>query len=282
MKRLLSFVLIILCVLTSVQASFACNQYIQPYSGIPTEKDIRAKDDCYSTEKNTALNIICNGVMSNDVIPKSYSNVYVTLKSKPANGKVQLNSNGTFTYTPDNNFYGEDNFEYTLSVVFTYKENNKTKTTTLTSNAKVRITVTKTQKTKYVRIQNVTTGIYIDGMGRAKDGNIACQWGNSGSDNQQWEIIKCGSYVRFKNRATGKFLDGLGYAYDGADCGQWGDSGHDNQQWELVTSGGYTMIKNRATGLYLDGCKRNANGDNLGQWKFTNSTNQKWRIVEVN
>jgi hypothetical protein len=40
----------------------------------------------------------------------------------------------------------------------------------------------------YVMIQNRATGLYLDGMGRTADGSDLCQWNNSGSANQQWQI----------------------------------------------------------------------------------------------
>lgn len=39
----------------------------------------------------------------------------IAIFSDPNNGVVVLNADGTFVYTPDPNFYGQDSFVYTLS-----------------------------------------------------------------------------------------------------------------------------------------------------------------------
>jgi endoglucanase len=85
----------------------------------------------------------------------------------------------------------------------------------------------------YVRFRNAVTGLYIDGMGSTSNGSNACQWGNSGSANQQWTQETAGNYVRFKNRATGLYLDGMGSTGNGSDLCQWNNSGSANQQWQI-------------------------------------------------
>lgn len=87
-----------------------------------------------------------------------------------------------------------------------------------------------------VKIQNASTGLYIDGMGRTANGSNAGQWSNSSSYNQQWIVENVGNYVRFKNRITGLYLDGMGRTSNGADLGQWGDSNSTNQQWKIIAS----------------------------------------------
>ncbi len=132
----------------------------------------------------------------------------------------------------------------------------------------------------YVRIKNVQSGLFIDGMGRTSNGSAAGQWSDSNSANQQWTMESAGSYVRIKNRATGLYLDGMGRTTNGADAGQWSNSGSANQQWTQESSGGHVRLKNRATGLYLDGMGRTANGANLGQWSNSNSPNQQWIVAD--
>jgi len=131
----------------------------------------------------------------------------------------------------------------------------------------------------YVRFENHTTGLFIDGMGRTSNGSNAGQWGNSTSYNQQWQIVSDGSYVRIENRATGLYLDGMGQTSNGSLVGQWSDSNNYNQQWLETTAGSYVRFQNRATGLYIDGMDWTANGSDLGQWGDSNSTNQQWQIV---
>jgi ricin-type beta-trefoil lectin protein/cellulase (glycosyl hydrolase family 5) len=135
--------------------------------------------------------------------------------------------------------------------------------------------------TTTVRIRNIATGRYVDGLGRT-DGAAAGQGTDSGSAGQRWIVENTGSYVRFRNAASGLYLDGMGRTSNGADAAQRAGNTGTSQQWTVVTGtsrGNDVRIRNRATGLYLDGMGRTATGANLGQWSDSNSTNQQWRIV---
>jgi Ca2+-binding RTX toxin-like protein len=55
----------------------------------------------------------------------------VELGDGPANGSVVMNANGTFTYTPDQDFFGTDTFTYTVKDAF----ESDTATVTITVNA---------------------------------------------------------------------------------------------------------------------------------------------------
>jgi hypothetical protein len=155
-----------------------------------------------------------------------------------------------------------------------------TPTATVTPNPTATVTPipTPTPVGSYVRFRNAATGLYIDGMGSTSNGANACQWGDSGSANQQWTIINSGGYMMIQNRATGLYLDGMGRTGSGSVCGQWGSSGSANQQWTQEASGSYVRFKNRATGLYLDGMGSTGNGSNLCQWSNSGSANQQWQI----
>ena len=131
----------------------------------------------------------------------------------------------------------------------------------------------------YVRIQNVATGLFIDGAGATSNGSAAKQWSSSGSTNQEWTIVPAGSYVEIENEATGLFLDGMGRTSNGSDLGQWSGSGSNNQQWTETTSGSHVTFQNRATGLFIDGMGRTTDGSTVGQWSGSGSTNQQWVIV---
>lgn len=131
----------------------------------------------------------------------------------------------------------------------------------------------------YVRIRNVATGLYIDGMGRTDSGSAAAQYADSGSVTQQWVIENDGNYVRIVNRATGLYLDGMGRTADGSAAAQYGDSNSATQQWSVLTDANNVWIVNRATGLYLDGMGRTANGADLAQYGSSGSGNQQWKIV---
>ncbi len=71
-----------------------------------------AIDDFYDTTDNTVLNINANrGVLVNDT---DYEKQPLTsiLESDVNNGSLSLNSDGSFIYTPNQNYYGVDSFTY--------------------------------------------------------------------------------------------------------------------------------------------------------------------------
>ncbi|MGW4912750.1 RICIN domain-containing protein [Streptomyces sp. NPDC004270] len=133
--------------------------------------------------------------------------------------------------------------------------------------------------TSYLKIQNRTSGLYVDGGGRTTSGSTVGQWPVGSTTNQEWSVVPDGSWVRLRNHTTGLFLDGLGATANGSAAGQSTDSTATSQDWMEVTSGDYVRFKNRATGLYLDGMGRTSSGSDLGQWSSSSSSNQQFRIV---
>ncbi|MDX2309061.1 MAG: peroxidase family protein, partial [Hyphomicrobium sp.] len=68
--------------------------------------------DAYSGSEDTPLVVTAtNGVLQNDTDPENNPLTAVIITGA-ANGTVQLLSNGSFVYTPDANFAGEDSFTY--------------------------------------------------------------------------------------------------------------------------------------------------------------------------
>jgi hypothetical protein len=67
------------------------------------------------TPENTTLTIDAPGVLANDYGPVNVP-VIATLVDQPTHGTVTLDATGSFTYTPENNFSGEDKFTYSASV----------------------------------------------------------------------------------------------------------------------------------------------------------------------
>jgi len=55
-----------------------------------------------------------NGSGSDSDVDGDTLTVSATLVTNVVNGALTLNTDGTFTYTPDANFNGSDSFEYTL------------------------------------------------------------------------------------------------------------------------------------------------------------------------
>ncbi len=69
-------------------------------------------DPNYTTNEGTPLTVsAANGVLANDLDPNSDPLTAVKV-SNPTNGTVTLNANGSFVYTPNNDFTGTDSFTY--------------------------------------------------------------------------------------------------------------------------------------------------------------------------
>lgn len=75
-----------------------------------------AVSDAYSTPVNTLLTVAPRGVLLND--QNAVAPATAVLVAPPASGTLAFNQNGSFTYTPALNFFGQ--------VAFTYKANNGT------------------------------------------------------------------------------------------------------------------------------------------------------------
>lgn len=76
---------------------------VTPAGGPPT-----ANDDRVSVDEDTTAVI---DVLGNDV----GADLVATVVDGPSNGSVTKNADGTFTYTPDEDFYGADSFTYTAA-----------------------------------------------------------------------------------------------------------------------------------------------------------------------
>jgi hypothetical protein len=79
-------------------------QLIGPINTPPT-----AVDDIYSTDEDTQLIVSEPGVLGND---SDDENITAVLVTSPSNGNLTLNSDGSFTYTPNSDFNGLDEFIY--------------------------------------------------------------------------------------------------------------------------------------------------------------------------
>ena len=74
-----------------------------------------ARDDEYNTDEDNSLTVNANdGVLSNDSDIDGDS-LSVSSFNQPGHGSVTLNDDGSFTYTPDPNYFGDDSFTYTVS-----------------------------------------------------------------------------------------------------------------------------------------------------------------------
>jgi len=70
-----------------------------------------AADDAYATDEDTQLVVAAPGVLGNDTDADGDS-LTAVLQTGPADGSVNFNANGGFTYTPDTGFSGTDSFTY--------------------------------------------------------------------------------------------------------------------------------------------------------------------------
>src|SRR5690606_29372129 len=69
----------------------------------PVDDEPVAADDAYATDEDTALTIDAPGVLANDTDDEGGS-LTASLVSGPANGMLTLNEDGSFTYTPNEDF----------------------------------------------------------------------------------------------------------------------------------------------------------------------------------
>jgi hypothetical protein len=73
--------------------------------------------DSYTAGKNTTLNTSAPGVLSNDTGIPAPGAVPIAGGATAQGGTVTLNADGSFSYTPANNFTGTDTFSYTATNV---------------------------------------------------------------------------------------------------------------------------------------------------------------------
>jgi VCBS repeat-containing protein len=77
----------------------------------PVNQPPVAVNDSYTTGSSGSLSITSPGILANDTDIDS-SNLSAVLVSSPANGTLNFNSNGSFTYVPRAGFTGTDSFTY--------------------------------------------------------------------------------------------------------------------------------------------------------------------------
>jgi len=76
-----------------------------------------AVDDSATTDEDVPviINVLVDNGLGTDSDPDTGDILTPVVGSDPLNGEVTLNTDGTFTYTPDSNFVGQDSFVYTVS-----------------------------------------------------------------------------------------------------------------------------------------------------------------------
>ncbi len=73
-----------------------------------------ANDDQYEVDEDDELTVAAKGVLTNDDDPDG-DTLSAVLLDEPLHGEVTLNADGSFTYTPDPGYFGDDQFEYAAS-----------------------------------------------------------------------------------------------------------------------------------------------------------------------
>jgi parallel beta-helix repeat protein len=88
-------------------SEFSGDIRVTRYSSLPPA----AFDDRYTTPQDTPLRVSKPGILTNDTSPRGYP-LRAILIGGPAHGKLVLQADGSFTYTPDPGFTGSDRFTY--------------------------------------------------------------------------------------------------------------------------------------------------------------------------
>jgi len=73
-----------------------------------------AHNDSYATNEDENLVVVAPGVLNNDADPEGQA-IAATLVATTRHGTLALQSDGSFTYTPQANFFGPDTFTYTAT-----------------------------------------------------------------------------------------------------------------------------------------------------------------------
>ena len=81
-----------------------------------------ALGDTFSTNEDMSLTISLSDLVSNDSDPDGDS-LSIESVTSPLHGTLTLNSDGSYTYAPEQNFYGVDSFEYRVFDGALYSQN---------------------------------------------------------------------------------------------------------------------------------------------------------------
>jgi VCBS repeat-containing protein len=125
---------------TDDSAPYTATINVSPVNDAPT-----GTDDSYSTAEETLLTIAAPGVLANDTDVDGDS-ITVTLVATTTSGTLTLDPDGSFTYLPNQNFFGADTFTYQV---------NDGQTTS--SNVTVTIQVTNVNDAPIAAAQTYTT-----------------------------------------------------------------------------------------------------------------------------
>ncbi len=111
---------------TATDASGDTSEFSQDVSVVASSSAAVANNDTYNTDENTTLTVPAPGVLGND-IDLNGNPLTAVLVTSTSHGSLSLQSDGSFTYTPDTNFLGADTFTY-YATDGTYDSNDATVT----------------------------------------------------------------------------------------------------------------------------------------------------------
>lgn len=85
-----------------------------------------ADSDCVSCDSSVIIDVLANDTSSGPIDVNT-----VEIESNPTNGTVDINSDGTITYTPNTGFEGADTFDYSVADTLGERSNSATVTVTV-------------------------------------------------------------------------------------------------------------------------------------------------------
>ncbi|WP_417348369.1 retention module-containing protein, partial [Ferrimonas sp.] len=91
--------------------------------------DLTAADDSISTQEDTSV----SGSVAGNDSTTSGGSLSFALATDAANGSVTMNADGTYTYTPNDNYHGTDSFTYTVTDAASGESSTQTVTITVGS-----------------------------------------------------------------------------------------------------------------------------------------------------
>jgi hypothetical protein len=120
--------------------SVKCSVFVFPKDSAPV-----AADDVYSIVQGVELKVSAPGILANDSAANGQT-LSAILVSEPGNGSLTLNAEGSFSYTPVDDFVGTDSFMYFA--------NDGTKDSTIAI-----VSITVNQSNPLIYVSDITVGL---------------------------------------------------------------------------------------------------------------------------
>lgn len=208
------------------------NGYFQ-YGFVETNSAPIARNDQATT---TASKPVTIAVLGNDEDPDAGDSITIQSVSQPQNG-VAVISNGTVVYTPNANFTGVDNFNYTIR-----------DQAGVTVAASIQVTVAPAPSIiangNVVRLFNLNDQAWLRGR------SSTAETTTTNDSRTQWQLVQVsGNDYRLRNVSTGRYLDGDLLSVD---LNSSATATGTVWRFSPAPSGGGYYLYNVAYGRYLD------------------------------